>query len=339
MTDTQKQELERLIGRIDAHRVSLGLSHSRFATRFVKFVGSQKSWESRLFIRKWDELKPETWLPRLRKFVGEIEGSVGEQEIFASLPIVKHAVYLYETLQTRTNDRRCAMLIGTQGTGKTLALRYLQRDNDFTSAFLSANETWKDSRMRIANALATAVNATVTGSASKTFQNSLDKLKENPMDILIDEAHEGGVLLIKLVKTIINETKCRVLLGIYPTAWRRLLNGANDAYAEAQQLLRRTIRPVKTDWIRGINKEDLSAWCKAVELPLTGSRATDLLPFIRAHGNYSLMADALERAAIVAGETDEEVSPEIFAAQIKELCREPTTQTEPPKAETPSTIH
>lgn len=322
MVEAQKLELEKLIARVEQHRGSLGLSHSRFATRFAKYVGSHKSWEFRLLPRKWDELKPETWLPKLRKFCGEIDGAVGSQEIYDSLPIVKHAAYLYDNLQSRENDRRCAMLIGTQGTGKTLALRFVQRENDFTPAFISANETWKDSRMRIATALAGAVNATISTSASQTFQNAIEILKANPATILIDEAHEGGVLLMKLVKSIINETQSRVILSVYPTAWRRLLNGANDAYAEAQQLLRRTIRPVKSDWITGISEPDVAAWCAAVKLPGIKPRVAEILPLVRCHGNYSLLADALERTRVIADESDADITAEIFCAQIKELCRE-----------------
>lgn len=322
MTDSQKQELDRLISRIETHQKSLGLSHTRFATRFAKHVGSHKSWEFRLVARKWDELKPETWLPKLRKFAGEIDGTVGTQEIFASLPIVKHASYLFDTLQTKTNDRRCAILIGVQGTGKTLSLRHVERENGHGPAFMSANETWKDSRMRIAHSLATAVNAPITPSASQTFQNCIEAMKANPGNLLIDEAHEGGVLLIKLVKSIINETQWRVMLGIYPTAWRRLINGASDAYAEAQQLLRRTIRPIKSDWLQGINEKDMAAWCDAVKLPITKSKIVELLPMVRKHGNYSLLADSLESAAIIAASKDEEVTQELFTLRVREMCGE-----------------
>lgn len=313
--------MDRLIGRAEQFRYTLGLSHSRFATRYAKYLGSHKSWEFRLLPRKWDELKPSTWLPKLRQFGQVIDGSVGTQEIFDSLPIVKHAAYLYDTLQSRENDRRCAMLIGTQGTGKTLALRHVQRDNNYAPAFISANETWKDSRSRIATALATAVNAPVATSAAQTFQNVLEVLKGSPTTLLIDEAHEGGVLLMKLVKSLINESSgTRVIMAIYPTAWARLINGANDAYAEAQQLLRRTLRPVKNNWLTGINADDLAAWAKAVGLPEMKSRADELLPRVRRHGNYSLLADALERARVIADETDTEVTPKLFDEQVSEMC-------------------
>ena len=315
-----REELKRLVARVEQFRVATGLTHSQFSTRYAQFVGSQKSWEFRLIAGKWDELKLTTWLPKLRKFVAQIDGASQDQEIFAGLPIVRHAEYLYETLQSRTNDRRCAMLIGTQGTGKTLALRHVQRSNKFTPIFISANETWKDSRMRIATALAQHVNATISSSASQTFQNVVEALKASPVTILVDEAHEGGVLLMKLVKTIINETNARVIMSVYPTAWSRLLNGANDAYAEAQQLLRRTWRPVKHDWISGIGPKDLAAWAKAVELPALGARVEELLPRIRKNGNFSLLADALERAQLIADESDADLTAELFCEQINELC-------------------
>jgi len=323
MNDAQQHqaELDRLIGRAEQHRVALGLTHSQFASRYAQFVGSHKSWEFRLLNRKWDELKPNTWLPKLRKFSLALDGATQDREIFTNLPIVAHAEYLYQALQTRGNDRRCAMLIGIHGTGKTVALRHVARaDKRAAPVFLNCNETWKDSRMRIATALALGVNASLSHSASQTFQNALEVLKGTPVTILIDEAHEGGVLLMKLVKTIINETQSRVMLSIYPTAWTRLLNGANDAYAEAQQLLRRTLRPVKSDWNCGINLKDLAVWSKAVEMPGMKVAAEPLLGRIRKHGNYSLLDDALERARLVADERDDDVTPALVCDQINELC-------------------
>jgi hypothetical protein len=128
------------------------------------------------------------------------------------------------------------------------------------------------------------------------------------------------VLLMKLVKTIINETQARVMLSVYPTAWQRLLNGANDAYAEAQQLLRRTLRPVKNDWIKGIGEKDFAGWIKAVELPGLAARRDELLPRVRQHGNYSLLADALERTRLIADDLDKEITPDLFCTQVNELC-------------------
>jgi len=314
----QQAELDRLIARADEHRQALGLTHIQFAARYASFVGSHRTWEDRLLPRQWAQIKPATWLPKLRRFGLHLDGSTDAVTVH-ELPIVRHAEYLYETLQSAPSDRRCAMLIGTHGTGKTMALRHVGRDQPGT-VYLNCNETWKDSRMRIATSLAKGVNAPIAASASQTFQNALETLKGSPLTILIDEAHEGGVLLMKLVKTIINETRSRVMLSIYPTAWTRLLNGANDAYAEAQQLLRRTIRPVKHDWACGINQPDLVAWSKAVRVSGLAAQAEGLLGRIRKGGNYSLLDDALARARLVADEQDAEVTAKLVCEQVGELC-------------------
>lgn len=317
-----RSELDRMVARIEQYRIATGLTHIQFAMRHADFVGSHKTWEFRLVARDWSQIKLKTWLPKLRRFILQLDGASTEQEVFASLPIVKHAEYLYATLQSRTNDRRCAMLIGTQGTGKTMALRHVQQHNA-TNVFLSANETWKDSRMRIATALAQSAGATIAPSASQTFHNALELLKASPITILIDEAHEGGVLLMKLVKTIINDTHCKVIMSIYPTAWARLINGANDAYSEAQQLLRRTWRPVSSDWINGLQVADVQAWASAVKLPELKARAEEFLPRLRKHGNYSLLTDALDRARLIADETDDDLTAADVMNQINELCGVP----------------
>lgn len=321
MNEVHQIELDRLIGRAEQHRTAIGLTHTQFASRYAQFTGSHKTWEYRLLPRKWGEIKAETWLPKLRKFALQLDGATQDRTVFASLPIVQHAEYLYQALQEREDDRRCAMLIGTQGTGKTFALRHVaSSERRSAPVFLNCNETWKDSRMRIATALAQGVNAAVTASASQTFKNAIEILKGTPLTILVDEAHEGGVLLMKLVKTIINETRSRVMLSIYPTAWARLLNGANDAYAEAQQLLRRTLRPVKNDWRCGLTPKDISAWASAVKLPDIRAETKPLLGLIQKHGNYSLLDDALARARLLADEQDTEVNAVAVCDQINELC-------------------
>lgn len=319
------EEMDRLIGRIERHQQDLGLNDSRFCTRYARFIGSQKTWVDRLRPRNWRELSPK-WLPKLREFVRELDGVATDIEI-DHFPIVQHAVYLFDKLAREKTDRRCATLIGRQGTGKTLALRHVLRENPGACAFLSANETWKDSRMRIAAALAGAVGAPVTASASATFAGVLSALQSNPITLLIDEAHEGGVLLMKLVKTIINDTNARVLLAQYPTSWHRLNNGANDAYAEAQQLLRRTQRPVRMDWAGGITRRDALAFLKARGLDAAGL-LDELLPLIQAHGNYSLMADAYARAKLLADEDDAEVTPAAWREEVRCVCGLPKEKRE-----------
>lgn len=328
--DDKLKEFDRLITRIERHQTDTGLTTARFAARYAKFIGSEKTWTDRLKTRDFKSFpaKIEKWFAKCRQFVDELDGVNRDAELHAGYPVVKHACYLFDSLNQQRNDRRCGWLLGVQGTGKTMALRYVQRENPSATVFISANETWKDSRMCIARAIAGAIGSPVSASASDTFAKAIARLKEEPTTLLIDEAHEGGVLLMKLVKTIINETPSRVILAQYPTTWRRLNNGANDAYAEAQQLLRRTHRPVKMNWIAGLHAEDVKAFYRAHEMEGFNGTIEEMLPTIQQHGNYSLLADAFARASLLADETGEDITPKLFRDQLRQICGLPVEKKE-----------
>jgi len=315
-------DFDRLIGRIEQHQRDTGLTDGRFAARYARFIGSEKTWTHRLKPRDFRSFsqKIEKWMAKCRQFCDELDGVNRDSVIHDRYPIVKHAGYLFDALNQQRTDRRCAWLLGIQGTGKTLALRHIQRENPAACVFLSANETWKDSRMCIARTIATGIGSPVNASASETFTKAVARLKEQPVTLLIDEAHEGGVLLMKLVKTIINETPARVIMAQYPTSWNRLNNGANDAYAEAQQLLRRTLRPVKMNWVSGLQKEDVIAFLHAHEMTGFNGLIEDILPVVMQHGNYSLLADAHARAALIADESGDEITPRLFHEQVRQIC-------------------
>jgi hypothetical protein len=320
--DDKLKEFDRLISRIERHQTDTGLSNGRFAARYAKFIGSEKTWADRLKPRDFKSIatKIDKWLQKCRQFADELDGVNRDGEIHAGYPIVRQAIYLYDSLNQRRDDRRCGWLLGIQGTGKTLALRYVQRENPAACVFLSANETWKDSRMCIARAIAAGIGSPVSASASETFHKAVARLKEEPTTLLVDEAHEGGVLLMKLVKTIINETPSRVILAQYPTTWHRLNNGANDAYAEAQQLLRRTQRPVKTNWMAGLQAEDVKAFFKAHEMEGFNGIIEESLATIQQHGNYSLLADAHARASLLADDAGDDITPRLFKDQLRQIC-------------------
>lgn len=323
--DEKHKELDRLISVAIKHQIGLGLSDNQFGQRYAEHVGSPKTWTDRLKPRDFRSIatKIEKWITKLRRFAAEIEGGSEDVAPIDTLPIVKHVAALFQRLQEQKEDRRCAWINGVQGTGKTYALRRLRAQHPRETVFLTANETWKDSRMQIAAALAEAVNAPVVASASRTFNNALAAIKGSPLTVLIDEAHEGGVLLMKMAKTVINESRAKIIMASYPTSWRRLNNGANDAYAEAQQLLRRTIRPVCADWLGGINEKDCHAWFKAMEMTAYSSITRQILPDVRAHGNFSLMADARARMEFLADERDEDSSPRQFIECIDDLIGKP----------------
>jgi len=322
MTEQQKRVSE-LIDRIEKHQRALRLSDNQFVARYQRYLGSTKTWRERLCGRSWNEFgsRLDKWEKKLNAFVADLDGGTAMDEFYRELPIARYGFAVYDALQGARTDRRCAILPGGYGIGKTWTLRRIAQENPASAVFMSANETWKDSRMAIVRGMAFALGCPEGLSAAATFRNIIEFLKANPMTLLIDEVHEGGVLLMKLVKALINETPAKFLLGTYPTAWNRLVSGSTDATAEAQQLLGRTMKPIKTEWIKGLNLKDVEKYLE-LSTGLNGEcklLAEQILPDIRRGGNFRVLADAIELAKMNADETGEEIDAEFIQAAVHEL--------------------
>jgi len=333
MTEAQEQ-LDRLVKRIETHQKDMNLSDAQFVARFQRFIGTSKTWRNRLCARDWKELgaRLDKWTAKLSAFVAELDGGSVLAEFFDKLPITAYAQDTYEILQGTKSDRRCAWLIGPTGIGKTECLRRIVQKNPGSAIFISANETWKDSRMQIALGLAKALGSAVGYSAAATFANAVEHLKFNPVTICFDEMHEGGVLLMKLIKSIINETRAKVIVGVYPTTWNRLINGNTDATAEAQQLLGRSYKPIEMRWTMGITIEDAVAYlhCATILNGRCKPLAEKLLPVLRQGGNLRLLADAVELARMNAEENGEDPDADMIeqavAALVVQRKRDPSNK-------------
>jgi hypothetical protein len=160
-----------------------------------------------------------------------------------------------------------------------------------------------------------------TGGAA-TFDSVVEHLKSNPLTLLIEDAHEGGVLMLKLIKTIIDSSRSRVMVGTYPTAWNKLINSGTDAIAEARQLIGRSIKPINTTWIHGVTDKDVVAFIEAAVGKLAESRnlAERLKPSLRKYGNLRLLADGIELAQTNAEEQGVEVDAELIEEAVLKLC-------------------
>lgn len=319
----QQERISKLVERIEKHQKTLKLNDSQFVARFQKHIGTSKTWRDRLCARDWKELgsRLDNWEKKLAGFVAEIDG-VNTIELFVDeMPIAVYTRKAYEILQGTQTDRRCAWLIGPTGIGKTAALRRIVALNPRKAIFVQANETWNDSRMQIARGLCTALGIGEGKSAAESFRNVIISLTLEPLTICIDEMHEGGVLLMKLVKSIINETRSRVIAGIYPTSWNRLVNGSTDATAEAQQLLGRSLKPIDVRWMRGLTLKDIAIYIESAT-GLNGHSkivAERIYPEVLRHGNLRILADAIELARMNADEAGEDLDTEMIEEAVREL--------------------
>lgn len=320
----QQTRVNKLIERIERHQAALKLPDVRFVARYQRFLGSAKTWRDRLCGRAWADLGAslEKWEKKLSAFVAEIDGTSDITEFFDTLPIARYAQAVYDMLQGQRSDRRVAWLIGPTGVGKSWAMLRLARENPTSAAYLHINRGAKESMMVIARMLARAVGATEESGAAATYMNVVEALKANPLTLIVDDVHEGGILMLKLLKHLVDDTRAKMILGTYPTAWRMLVNGSTDAHSEAQQLIGRSLKPVERRWEAGLAEDDVTAFLK---LTLGGNGecrvlAEKITPTLRRSGNLRALADAIDLARGNADDDGADLTADLVEAAVREVC-------------------
>jgi len=321
----QQERVNALIARIEEHQRTLDLKDKRFVARYYEYTGSAKTWRERLVARKWNELgtRITKWEKKLTALVAILDGGQAIGEYYEALPIAQHALYTYDVLQGQKNDRRVAFLIGPTGIGKSWAMKWLANQNRKDGAvYIYANECWDDSMPQIARAIAEVVGATIDkASGRNTFSNITRLLRAAPVTLMIDDIQKAGVLGLKLVKSLVDSTNCRFILGAYPQSWYNLINGSTDAYAEAQQILGRTVKPIVTCWLNGLRDKDAAPFLQAAGVK--GDPATicgRILPHIRKGGNLRVLADAIGLARSNADDQDCDLDCLLVESAVYELC-------------------
>lgn len=320
----QQQKVDKLIARVEDHQKALGLSDSRFVLRYQEFLRSTDSWRRRLCARNWAELGKQLpkWEETLNRLVALLDGGQEIGRYYDSLPIARYAESLYDMLDGQRTDRRVAFLIGPTGVGKSWVMKWLAMQNPRAAVYCYANECWADSMSQIAGGIALAVGAPVDKySGKRTFANVTTLLRSHPMTVCLDDWQKAGVLGLKLVKSLIDDTRAKIILGVYPTSWAQLTRGSTDAMAESQQILGRTIRPINRTWLEGLTKEDCAAYMRAAgirgDVALTAER---MAKGLQANGNLRVLADAVSLAQLNADEQDAECTAAMVQSAFDVLC-------------------
>ena len=320
----QQQRVNALITRIETHQKTLGLPDVRFVARYQEYLRSTKSWRERLVARSWDEIGRALakWEGKLNQLVALIDGGQQIGEYYEQLPISLYSQTMYDMLQGQRTDRRVVFLIGPTGVGKSWVMKQLANANSREAVYVYANEGWDESMPQIARGLAERIGCSIDrASGRNTFATVTKQLRGVPTTILLDDVQKAGVLGLKLIKSLVDDTKCKFILGVYPTSWNRLIHGSTDAYSEAQQILGRTIKPIAMDWRDGLRGTDISAYLKASGI--TGDVAAvakDITADARANGNLRLIADAVSLAQMNADEQGVDCTAKLVEAAVREFC-------------------
>lgn len=317
----QQQKLDALISRVELHQKELGLGNSPFVARYSRYIGSAKSWTDRLIPRRFDEIKIDRAITNLTALVDQINGlAFVHARINERMPITSYALACYEVMDARADDRRVSWLIGPTGVGKSWAMHAVMSRARGASAYIQCDSTWRDSISAITGGIAKAVGVTYGWSAADTMCAIVEQLSGVKMILCIDDVQDMGTAGLKILKSLIDKTACRLVLGIYPTGWASLMSASTAARAEAHQLLGRSVKPLVNSWIKGVRPIDVEEYLRGVGIEgnvrVVSERVT---PLLMIGGNLRSLADAVENGQTQAEDESIPLTADLIEAHVRKL--------------------
>lgn len=303
------QQIKNLVARLEAHQQAVGQSNKEFASSYKEWLTSETSW-TRLRNGNWDEkLNAQRWLKKLSALVQRVESgqSFNLDSFIQNLPFPTEFARHLKTLKDSQGDRRAMVVLAPEGVGKSwTAIHLCNRRNGETTPYfyLRLRATWREKPLSIMQAMALLIGAPVERTPAGQQEQLINYMRTQGQKVLfLDEAHNGGVVLFKVLKDLIDETSWRFVYLAFPTQYDEVRSKNTGAIAEARQFLRRCVRPIFDDYRSGIGADDVEAYLKASGFkgPVKEFAARQA-PLLRAHYNLATLVDAIELAE---GRTDE----------------------------------
>ena len=313
------EELEQCVERIQRHQVALGLSDREFVDRYRGYLGSEKTWRNRLCEGNYADMRLQPRLEKLKAMIASIDGGSRISGIYEDMPVYEGFLKRYRLLQGNQTDRRCMVMLAETGCGKSIASRAIYQDNPREVVYVRCRPTWKNRQLRIVNGIARGLGLPDGGVADEVLDRIIENLKAQPRTLMIDEAHDGGLTLLKLVKCLVDETPSRFVIMAFPTLWNELIRSSSGAWSEARQLYGRTLKPIYDDYQHGTTVADIACMLRH-SLGLNGHSkdvAAEIVDIVRGNGNLRLLADVVN----VCDTLHEEAGTEIDGKKVIELCR------------------
>jgi hypothetical protein len=321
-------EARAAVARLKKAQTTLKLSNSQFVGRFRDgngdvLLGSQRTWE-RMSKDEWDNNKPEKWLDKLRQACSQLDGGTPVRNVFPDMPFFKKATEILNRLEAQKTDRRIAVMLGWTGTGKSVWARAQVDKQRATRIYVRAMPGWREKGIAICSGIIQAINGERL-ELNMGYDEALGKLKlllgSSDITVFLDEAHEGGVELMKIIRYLVDETTSRFVYLGYPTEYNRVVAASTGALAEARQFLGRALKPIFTDYQNGTKVEDVAVILKRNGFDAADARdvAARTTPSLVAGTGLRMLADCLELAKEWAAEDEADLSPDLIQEALEEM--------------------
>lgn len=299
-----REEFRGLLDELQRMQKACGWSDRTMVSRYRQ-LGSTRTWRQRLCADDLTGLNLERQARQLRELQAQLAGGTPVEVFHSDLPFAKAMDRKLARLEGQSNDRRILVALATTGCGKSAWARHAVAEDRSSRVYVRLRPSCREKKVNICTAICDALGdpAESNGEAA-TETKVITLLRAMPRTIFIDEAHEGGVALMKLIRAFVDETSARFVYLAYPTEYERVRTANTGSIVEAQQFIGRTMKPIFDDYAAGTTVEDVAVLLQR-ELGWgreASSVAAEILPSLRRSYNLRLLADAIDEAKAAADE-------------------------------------
>ncbi len=316
-------QINALSKRFAEHQARLNLKDGPFSRRYVEFLGSEKTW-AKLKDGTWPgHVNPERILDKLKALDARLDGAAAfdRDNFITGLPFAQHLSRQFDRLMGSSRDRRCLICLAPEGVGKSWWMAWkLAEKMALQRFYMRVRHTSREKSFHLLRAMSDKVGAPLHKNPADQMAALIDALKSLGETVFfIDEGHNGGVVLFKLLKDLIDETPTRFVYAAFPTEFDAVRCSSGGGMAEARQLFRRSLKPIFDDWRDGAQPGDVEAFLAGSGFPRgkeLRTVAAQLAPLLARNQNISTLADALDEAR----STDEPLTLDLITEAVQSLC-------------------
>lgn len=212
------------------------------------------------------------------------------------LPHISLAVDAVEAVNCTRDEHRLVLIVGKTGSGKSKTAAYLAAK--FGGAIINAAPAWEKSYLHSLTSIGEGLGiGTSWRSAGAAERSILQALQLAPRLIIIDEANHFNRATINFLKTVLNLTRCGLVLLTLPDHMARM---SADSREEFPQLLRRSIAIIHIPCITG---EEVAAIQRGLFPDLSVANASPICTLANQFYSLDTVRRVLEE--IDAGQTPE----------------------------------
>lgn len=212
------------------------------------------------------------------------------------LPHVSLAVDAVSAASAARDEHRLVIIVGKTGAGKSKTASYLA--GKFGGTLLNAAPAWEKSYLHALTSIGAGLGiGTSWRSAGAAERDILQSLQVAPRLIIIDEANHFNRATINFLKTVLNLTRCGLVLLTLPHHMARM---SSDSREEFPQLLRRSIAIIHIPTITG---EEVGAIQRGLYPQVELANAAPLCTLANQFHNLDTVRRVLDE--IDAGQTPE----------------------------------